>query len=220
MKNMTTAKRKSKKPSSLAKSISSVLGSPPTLPGESAEEYQLGLQAVIEELEAKTVMQVYLAEKIFECLWWMSRYEQQKRAILARIIGKILDVKEDEETSTDFQLLPFDHKEKEPSIVDEVNNMEIVLDPNRRSEFEQLLSQTDHTEQSLMQEALSYPYLNIYTFDDKINLLIKNLSGFQASYEVLVNRKLNIERLRLQNELLEKDIGAIDVKVIPDASQS
>ncbi|MFC1832546.1 hypothetical protein ACFL0S_11080 [Thermodesulfobacteriota bacterium] len=55
---MTNAKRRSKKPLSTAKSISSVLGSTPTLPGESAEEYQQGLQSVIEELEAKTVIQV------------------------------------------------------------------------------------------------------------------------------------------------------------------
>ena len=87
---MSNVKRKSKKTTSTAKSISSVLGGPPILPDESIEKYQQGLQSVIDELDAKSVMQVYLAEKIFECLWWMRRYENYKRATLARIMGKFL----------------------------------------------------------------------------------------------------------------------------------
>ena len=42
--------------------------SEPTLPGESSIDYQQGLIQLIEELEAKTVLQVYLAEKIYDCL--------------------------------------------------------------------------------------------------------------------------------------------------------
>ena len=36
----------------------------------------------IEELGAKTQLQVYLAEKIFQCLWWLRRYETQKRSTI------------------------------------------------------------------------------------------------------------------------------------------
>jgi len=53
------------------------LGKVPILPGESAEQYQQSLDALIEELGAKSVLQVYLAEKIHECLWWIHRYEEQ-----------------------------------------------------------------------------------------------------------------------------------------------
>ena len=49
-------------------SISSLLGVVQVMPGESEEVYRLGLLATIEELDAQTPLQVYLAEKIFECL--------------------------------------------------------------------------------------------------------------------------------------------------------
>ena len=55
--------------------ISSVLRSKPVLPGESQSDYQRGLTQLIAELEAKSVLQIYLAEKIYDCLWWIRRYE-------------------------------------------------------------------------------------------------------------------------------------------------
>lgn len=217
---MTDTKRRSKKPSSTVKSISSVLGGPPTLPGESAEEYQHGLQSVIEELEAKTVMQEYLAEKIFECLWWLRRYEQQKRAILAREMGRILGRIAGQEKSKTHRMISPGRSQMNTMTADEINNMEIILDPDRHGEFEQLLANSGHTEQSLMQLAFSLKSERISDLNKNITVFVKNLSGFQASYEVLVNRKLNIERLRMQNELLSREIDVIDMEALPDASQS
>ena len=52
--------------------ITKLLGAKPVLPGESAEEYAAGLAALIAELDAKTVLQIYLAEKIYDCLWWLA----------------------------------------------------------------------------------------------------------------------------------------------------
>ena len=52
-----------------APSIGELLGVTPILPGESEASYRAGLNAVIEELDAKTTLQVYLAEKIYDCLW-------------------------------------------------------------------------------------------------------------------------------------------------------
>ena len=49
--------------------ISKLLGAKSVLPGENAEVYAAGLAALIAELEAKTVLQIYLAEKIYDCLW-------------------------------------------------------------------------------------------------------------------------------------------------------
>lgn len=63
-------------------SITQLLNVSPVLPGESADLYKISLQGLIQELEAKTVLQLYLAEKIHECVWWMRRYEQQKRMTL------------------------------------------------------------------------------------------------------------------------------------------
>jgi hypothetical protein len=75
----------------ISSSITQILGSTPALPGESQEVYQKGLLATIQELGASTPLQIYLAEKIYECLWWMRRYENQKRATLINSMAVILE---------------------------------------------------------------------------------------------------------------------------------
>ena len=59
--------------------ISQLVGaSPPVLPGESESTYKNGLHATVTELGAVTPLQIYLVEKIFDCLWWIRRYESFK----------------------------------------------------------------------------------------------------------------------------------------------
>ena len=72
-------------------SISSLLGVVQVMPGESEEVYEHGLSATIGKLGAQTPLHVYLAEKILECLWWMRRYETQKRAALIHEMARLLD---------------------------------------------------------------------------------------------------------------------------------
>ena len=50
--------------------------------------------------------------------------------------------------------------------------------------------------------------------DEQIALRIKTLGGLQSSYETLVNRRIHIERLQFQNELLRRDLEAVDVEAI------
>jgi hypothetical protein len=81
-----------------------MLGVTPILPGESEESYSAGLSAVIEELGAKTTLQVYIAEKIHDCLWWIRRYEDQKRVtIIAEMARQVR-----ERFKTDFTQLEVD----------------------------------------------------------------------------------------------------------------
>jgi hypothetical protein len=49
--------------------ISQLIGVSQVLPGESESIYQQGLVATVKELGAETPLQIYLAEKIYECLW-------------------------------------------------------------------------------------------------------------------------------------------------------
>jgi hypothetical protein len=35
------------------------------------------------------VLQIYLAEKIYDCLWWVRRYEAQKRAVMIPVMVEI-----------------------------------------------------------------------------------------------------------------------------------
>jgi len=68
------------------------------------------------------------------------------------------------------------------------------------------------TIESLKQQAFSQKTREIRALDEQIALQAKILPGFQASYKVAANRKLNIERMKLQNEMLRQDVEAIEGK--------
>jgi hypothetical protein len=36
------------------------------------------------------VLQIYLAEKIYDCLWWIRRYEAQKRMVMIAAMAEIV----------------------------------------------------------------------------------------------------------------------------------
>ena len=174
--------------------IKQILGSTPVLPGESEEVYQQGLVATIEELGALTPLQIYLAEKIFECLWWMRRYENQKRATLIHSMAVILETDNYARAVSDLQAWVMD-----------------ALYANRiDDEFNELLGEHNLTMETLTQKAMASSRSVFESLDQMVALNTKTLAGFQASYEVLVNRKVNAERMRLQNALMHRDLGAIE----------
>lgn len=68
------------------------LGAKFVVPGESGNRYYLGLDSTIETLGAKTQMELYLAEKIFVCIWSMNRFEAHKRAsLIAEMVTALQD---------------------------------------------------------------------------------------------------------------------------------
>ena len=181
--------------------ISKLLGAKPVLPGENAEEYAAGLAALIAELEAKTVLQIYLAEKIYDCLWWIRRYEAQKRMVMIAQMAEIVQ----------------DHYLAKGTI-DAVEFREALISEAVTAEMFEALQGMGYTVESLKQQALSRKSREIRTLDEQIALQAKILAGFQASYEVAANRKLNIERMNLQNEMLRRDVEAIDGKPLDKKS--
>ena len=176
--------------------ISQILESSPVLPGESEEVYQQGLIATVQELGATTPLQIYLAEKIYECLWWMRRYENQKRATLIRKMAQILAPSGAGSEVTEL----------EAAVTEQLHNNHI--DDALRTLF--LRHKLDMA--SLTQRAMAYSRAEHVSLDEMIAVKAKTLAGFQASYEVLVNRKVNAERMRLQNALMNRDLGAIDME--------
>ena len=182
--------------------ITQILGSTPVLPGESQEIYQQGLVATIQELGATTPLQIYLAEKIYECLWWMRRYENQKRATLIHSMAGILETDKYAGGITDLQAWVMD-----------------ALYANRiDDEFNELLGEHNLTMETLTQKAMASSRSVFENLDQMIALNAKTLAGFQASYEVVVNRKVNAERMRLQNVLMQRDLGAIESNPTSDES--
>jgi hypothetical protein len=179
-------------------SVSEVLGITPVLPGESMEVYQRGLLATIQELGATTPLQIYLAEKIYECLWWMRRYENQKRATLIHSMARLLDP---------------NHFSKAVSDV-EAWAMEALFSNRIDDEFTKVLDGHNLTMESLTQKALEICRSKLESLDEMVALKAKTLAGFQASYEALVNRSVLQERLKLQNDLLRRDLQTIDVSAL------
>ncbi|XDZ70429.1 hypothetical protein AB8879_10690 [Alphaproteobacteria bacterium LSUCC0744] len=181
--------------------ISKLLGAKPVLPGENADEYAAGLAALIAELDAKTVLKIYLAEKIYDCLWWIGRYEAQKRMVMIAQMAEIVQ----------------DHYLAK-STIDAVELREALISEAVTAEMYRALQDMGHTIESLKQQALSRKSREIRALDEQIALQAKNLAGFQTSYEVAANRKLNIERMKLQNEMLRRDVEAIDIKPLDKKS--
>jgi hypothetical protein len=180
--------------------ISQLIGATsPLLPGEPVDAYKAGLQATIAELGATSPLQIYLAEKIFDCLWWIRRYESFKRASIVRAMGDLLkaerlETKISKTTSHITQAL-LDGNLEDPVVVKGMEHHNYTLE-------------------ILTQEAMAKRREQLANVDEQIALRIKTLNGLQTSYESLVNRKIHIERLQLQNELLRRDLEAVDVEAI------
>jgi hypothetical protein len=177
-----------------APSISRLLGVVPILPGESADLYQSSLDTLIEELGARSVLQVYLAEKIHECLWWMRRYEVQKRATVSAEMASELN-----------SAFPPN------SLAGEAQIRNSLLDNKVDAGIEDALINRGHTIESLRQEAMTAKRMRLVELDQQIALQTKILAGLQASYEVAYNRKTNVERMQLQNALLRRNLQSIEV---------
>jgi hypothetical protein len=193
------APKSSKEPS--LSSISKAIGSSPLLPGESKADYEQGLSSVIEELGAKTATQIYLAEKIFECLWWIRRYENQKRMT---VVSDMVYLLKPSYGIDDW---------KDEAIVS------LALTQNRSvPELELALRRKGWTLELLTQKAMHRAVKTIGDMDRQIELYAKLLTRFQASFELHFHRKLNTERMILQNEILKRDLSAIEhepIKALP-----
>ena len=178
--------------------ISNAVGASQILPGESAEKYYHGLASTIEELGAKSMMQIYAAEKMFQCLWWMRRYETQKRSTIIKVMAKEL-------TESPY----FPNKDQRMGVT-------MLLEAGLWSDgaIQKLMKDKGHTAGSLLEHAMDRQKEELIELDQSIAQKAATLLQLQKSYEVLVNRSVLQERLKLQNELLKRDLLAIDVPMV------
>jgi hypothetical protein len=148
---------------------------------------------MVNELGAKTTLQVYLVEKIYDCLWWIRRYEDQKRVTIIAEMAR--------QTKVGYQS---DKTQEEV----EIREAFMANDVNKR--VLKALGAIGHTPESLKQSAYNKKREEIMQLDQQIALQAKSLAGFQASFELAFNRKLNTERLKLQNDLMRRDLAAVE----------
>ena len=183
--------------SSRTPSIESVLSNftasaSPVLPGQSPEQYQTGLKALIAELQAQTPMQVYLAQKMFDCMWWLRSYDLAKHSAIAEAMISILKLDANEEE--DWPVLQC------------LRN----LDWNHALVSE-AAQQWGHTALSLHALATTRCRDTLLNLEQLSAIRTKTLHQLQTSYEALVSRPILQERLKLQNQLMVRDLGAIEL---------
>jgi hypothetical protein len=171
-------------------------GTWPILPGESNALYKKGLEATLKELGATTELQIFMAEKIFQCIWWMRRYEKQKQSV---ILEGMVDQLTSYSTTADKRLAI------RQLIYGQMWDEEVT---------KELISENGHTASSLLQTSMSKAKDELIKLDQQIALRMKTLMQLQQSYEALINRSIMQERLKLQNELLKRDLEAIDVQEV------
>jgi plasmid maintenance system antidote protein VapI len=177
-------------------------GTWPILPGESNALYKKGLEATVKELGATTELQIFMAEKIFQCIWWMRRYETQKQSvILEGMVNKLTDFSTNADKRLEIRQLIFSQMWDDADV-------------------QKLVNKHGHTSASLLEEAMSSSKDELIKLDQQIGLRMKTLMQLQQSYEALVNRSIMQERLKLQNALLKRDLEAIDVTEVKQVNQN
>lgn len=164
----------------------------PVLPGQSPEQYQTGLQALLSELQAQTPMQVYLAQKMFDCMWWLRTYDMAQHCAIAESMISILEI-------------------ETPGQIDGP-----VLQCLRSLDWNNALvakaaQQSGYTVVSLHALATNRIRDELLNLEQLTAIRSKTLSQLQASYEALVSRPILQERLKLQNQLMARDLDAIEL---------
>ena len=181
-----------------ASKISQIVGGKFILPGENAQQFHQAYAAALVELGAQTQLQIYLAEQIFHSMWWIRRYELQKRASLISEMVKILrNPGLAELPGLDLTELLEAGRWDDPAVINEINSKGFTV-------------------QSLLQRAGVRQQEELMRLDQSIALKAHTLAQLQKSYEALVNRSVMQERLKLQNDLLKRDLLAIDTPVVKD----
>jgi hypothetical protein len=181
-----------------ASKISQIVGGKFILPGENAQQFHQAYAAALVELDAQTQLQIYLAEQIFHSMWWIRRYELQKRANLISEMVKILRSPGLAEIAgLDLTELLEAGRWDDPAVINEINSKGFTV-------------------QSLLQRAGVRQQEELMRLDQSIALKAHTLAQLQKSYEALVNRSVMKERLKLQNDLLKRDLLAIDTPIVKD----
>jgi hypothetical protein len=182
-----------------SRNISEISGAERLLPGESEADYGGALSEMLRELEAKTPLQVYLVEQIHDCLYWMRRYASQKRMLILKEIVKQLPYPK-------TYLEDFEGKLGEEGC----EILQVLAGGTKSKKIDQLLKKSGQTLESLQLEAIDKLGSRLRQLDDMIFIKAKLLAGLQSSFEMVANRKLVRERLRLQVDSMRRDLEAIE----------
>jgi len=156
---------------------------------ESQDEYNQGRLGTIQDLEAKSPLEIYLAEKIFDCVWWLRRLDRMRvTAIRSQMVERL------------------DWKDRTPEV-----RALIERSDWEHPTLQQALANTMLTAEELLTQGSRYAEHQIQTLDRQAVVRLKMLRDLQRAYEAHKNRPLIRQRFELQNQLLQQHLQEKDI---------
>ena len=158
--------------------------------GESQQEYDQGREATIRDIGAQSPLEVYLAEKMFDCLWWIRRLDAVRVDVIREGMVQALDY---------FQ---------RNAEIRELIAREEWDDPA----MQRALQKSDLTVDTLPAAGMIKAEKSLESMDKQTGFRMKMFRDLQKAYEAHTNRQLNTDRLTLQNRLLSQHISVNEIK--------
>ena len=157
--------------------------------GESQQEYDQGREATIRDLGAQSPLEVYLAEKMFDCLWWIRRLDVMRVDVIRDGMVQAID---------------YFHRNAQ---IRELIAKEAWDDPAMK----EALDKSELTADTLTAAGMIKAEKSLESIDRQTGFRMKMFRDLQKSFEIHTNRRANSERLVLQNALLHRHVAAKDV---------
>ena len=157
--------------------------------GESQQEYDQGREATIRDLGAESPLEVYLAEKMFDCLWWIRRLDAMRVDVIRQ--GMFEALRHDFRRTNIRRLIEQDAWD-DPDMALALDNSGLTVN-------------------GLPAAGMVKSQKALESVDRQTALRLKMFRDLQKSFEIHTNRRANSERLVLQNALLHRHVAAKDV---------
>jgi hypothetical protein len=157
--------------------------------GESQQEYDQGREATIRDLGAQSPLEVYLAEKMFDCLWWIRRLDVMRVDVIRQGM---------------FEALRHDFRRAN---IRRLIEQEAWDDPD----LALALNNSGLTVNGLPAAGMVKSQKALESVDRQTALRMKMFRDLQKAYEAHTNRQLNTDRLTLQNRLLSQHLSVKDI---------
>ena len=162
--------------------------------GESQQEYDQGREATIRDLGAQSPLEVYLAEKMFDCLWWIRRLDVMRVDVIREGMVQAID---------------YFHRNAQ---IRELITREAWDDPA----MQEALRKSELTADTLPAAGMIKAEKSLESIDKQTGFRMKMFRDLQKSFEAHTNRSLNKDRFELQNELLRRHLSSKDVSSSDD----
>ncbi len=172
--------------------ISMLVGTPRLLPGESIEEYQASLNALISEIDQPTPMIVFLLEQINEAFWWIRRHTRDKELmIFEEMASKLTKSHESNRRRAFFNAL-------------------LQGQGDKHKDLQLALVQKEMSIEQVRVQAIRFCLKDLRAIDDLINRQIQTIRQFQKCIDQIELKPRLKKRMDLEIQRIEQDLRAVD----------